>query len=71
MIVRYTNDFDASFEYEEDTVLIVSSIEEDFTGLRVAPRTKRGKPLDLRAAQRREHGVRGLRSFRHSFSNTS
>jgi hypothetical protein len=71
MIVRYTNDFDASFEYEEDTVLIVSSIEEDFTGLRVAPRTKRGQPLDLRAAQRREHGVRGLRSFRHSFSNTS
>jgi hypothetical protein len=71
LIARNTNDFDASLEYDEDAALIVSSIEHDFTGLRVAPRTERGKPLDLRAAERREHGVRGLRTFRHSFSNTS
>ena len=39
-VVRNTNEFDTSFEYDEDTVLIVSSIEQDFTGLRVSPRAK-------------------------------
>src|SRR5260370_11910146 len=39
-IVRNTNELATSFEYDEDTVLIVSSIEQDFTGLRVAPCAK-------------------------------
>jgi hypothetical protein len=39
-IVRNTNEFDASFEYDEDTVLIVASIEQGFAGLGVAPGAK-------------------------------
>jgi hypothetical protein len=39
-MVRNTDDFDASFKDDEDTVLFVSSIEQDFTGLRMAPSAK-------------------------------
>ena len=65
LAVRHAHQFDASFQYDENAVLGIALIENDFPGGHLALFTERHQTGNLRLVQFREHPFREFDDFCH------